>query len=69
MSDFEIVIASPYDRENLVAEIWFKEDLICELNTENEKLEIVFYIKKSNCKYNFNEFNKTINNAKLKLVG
>ena len=44
MSEFKIEIASVPDRENLVAEVWYNDNLLCELNTENETLEIEFFL-------------------------
>jgi hypothetical protein len=43
MSQFKIEIASVPDRENLVAEIWYSEVLIAEINQEKENLEIQLY--------------------------
>lgn len=44
MNKFIIELSSVPDRENLVAEIWHNEVLIAEINQENEKLEIEFYL-------------------------
>lgn len=43
MKKFEIQIASVPDRENLVAEIWLENDLLCEINNEKGQLEIEFF--------------------------
>lgn len=43
MKKFEIQIASVPDRENLVAEIWIEDDLICEINNEKGQFEIEFF--------------------------
>lgn len=68
MKDFSIQIASVPDRENLVAEIWYGDDLLLELSNENQKLEIEFYEPAVN-RFNFEELNKTLIKAKNKLLG
>lgn len=68
MENFKIEISSVFDRENLVAEIWDDDKLICELNTENNSLEIIFYINKKQS-YDYHDLINAINEAKIKLVG
>jgi hypothetical protein len=43
MKEFEILIASPPDREKLVAEIWSDDNLLAEINQESDNLEIEIY--------------------------
>jgi hypothetical protein len=43
MSKFIIEITSVPDRENLVVEIWYDENLIAEINQEKDDLEIDLY--------------------------
>ena len=43
MNNFKILISSPYDREHLVAEIWYEDDFIAEINQEGDCLEIQIY--------------------------
>ena len=43
MKNIEILIASDNIRENLVAEIWLENNLICEITNE-DKLELHFII-------------------------
>lgn len=43
MRKFKVEIASVPDRENLVAEIWYGDHLIAEINQESEDLEIEIY--------------------------
>lgn len=38
MSNFKIVLSSVLDRENLVAEIWYNELLVAEINQEKVQL-------------------------------
>lgn len=68
MKDFSIQIASVPDRENLVAEIWYGDDLLLELSNESQELEIEFYESAVN-RFNFEELNKTLIKAKNKLLG
>lgn len=69
MNEFKIEIASVPDRENLVAEVWFKDNLLCEINTENQLLEIEFYFTKDSMhKFNYCSFIETLNIAKEKLL-
>ncbi|UZT99833.1 hypothetical protein ODZ84_09835 [Chryseobacterium fluminis] len=44
MKNFEILVTDVPDRENLVAEIWYNEILIAEINQETEKLQIEFFL-------------------------
>ena len=46
MENFKIEISSVFDKENLVAEIWYNEILVAELNQEKDNLEIEFYLSK-----------------------
>lgn len=67
MSKYKIEIASVYDRENLVAEIWYGEDLIAEIKQESELLEIEFFqIEK--VVFELYEFLQIIQDAKNKLL-
>ena len=70
MKDFEILITSPPDRENLVAEIWLEDQMIAEINHENENLELeLFTNEKGKLKLNYDSFLETLKKAKEKLVG
>ncbi len=69
MKDFEILITSPPDRENLVAEIWLEDQMIAEINQENKNLELeLFTDEKGRLKLNFDDFLETLKMAKEKLV-
>ncbi|SFW77624.1 hypothetical protein SAMN02927921_04251 [Sinomicrobium oceani] len=67
MKKFEIQIASVPDRENLVAEIWLGDDLICEINNENGHFEIEFYTEIVG-KINYSVFLEILQKAKDKLL-
>jgi hypothetical protein len=68
MNNFTIIIASPPDREKLVAEIWYKQNtMIAEINQENEKQEIILYTsEKSN--FELDELIVTLKMAKDRLL-
>lgn len=67
MNNFKIEIASPPHRVNLVAEIWFGERLIAELNQEHDELRIELYSSKTG--FDFNDFIDVLNAAKKSLLG
>ncbi len=67
MIDFSIEIASSPDREQLVAEIWYKNQMIAEINQEKEDLELEFYLK-NNIAFNYEAFCKVLDDAKKKLL-
>jgi hypothetical protein len=66
MNNFKIEIASVPDREKVVAEIWFGESLIAELNQENDELGIQLYSSKT--AFDFNDFLNALNVAKKNLL-
>lgn len=66
MSDFKIEIASVPDRKKLVAEIWFAEKLIAEINQEKGELEIKFY-HHNKLIFQLDEFIDALINVKNKL--
>ncbi len=67
MIDFSIEIASSPDREQLVAEIWYQNQMIAEINQEKEDLELEFYLK-NNIAFNYEAFCKVLDDAKKKLL-
>ncbi len=67
MNRFEIIIASPPDRERLVAEIWHNNILVAEINQEAESLEIELY-KNEKLIFNLNEFLLALEDAKKALL-
>ena len=70
MEDFRITIASLPDRENLVAEISYKNKQVAEINQETNNLIIQIYSYKDNGYWEFSleEFQKVIEEAKQKLI-
>ena len=70
MKNLTIEIASPPDRENLVAEIWLGGQMIAEINQENSSLELeIFTDEKRKLKLNYDDFVETLKKAKEKLEG
>lgn len=70
MKAFEIIIASPPDREKLVAEIWRSSKMIAEINQENEKLELEIYLEKEeSLKLDYKVFLEVLKDACEKLTG
>lgn len=67
MSKFKIEITSVPDREKLVAEIWFGEELIAEVNQEEEKLKITLY-NNQKLFFQFADFLSALDEAKRKLL-
>lgn len=67
MSNFKIEVTSVSDRGKLVVEMWYKENLIAEINQELESLEIEFYIEDA-AKFDLGEFLEAIEIAKMKLL-
>lgn len=67
MKKFEILITDVPDRENLVAEVWYGETLIAEINQETKKLEIEFYLNEK-IAFDLNEFLTALEKAKGLLI-
>ncbi len=66
LTQFTIQTASVPDRENLIVEIWFQEDLIAEINKEQNTLEIEFYLNKR-ITFDLEDFQTTLEKAKNRL--
>jgi hypothetical protein len=70
INNYEILISSPYDREYLVAEIWYNNDLVAEINQEKGSFEIEFYFgDNKTLSFSLNEFQEVIEKAKKHLIG
>lgn len=68
MKKYSIEISSPIDRENLVAEIWFNDELVAELNSENDRLELEIYVKEDGkLSLDFTSFFEALRIAEQKL--
>lgn len=67
MSKFNIELSSAPDRENLVAEIWYEEKMIAEVNNESGKLVIEFYFD-GTISFMLDEFCEVLENAKRRIT-
>lgn len=70
MSEFEILITSPPDRERLVAEIWYDNMFWVEILQEKEEVSIQFYPHPTEkyWEFPFDEAMKILEQAKNKLL-
>lgn len=68
MSKFNIELSSVPDRDNLVAEIWYENKMVAEVNKETEKFVIEFCLDEKNhlCWMNFSRYLKMQNEEYLK---
>jgi hypothetical protein len=67
MKQFLIEIASVPDREYLVAEIWYNEQMIAEVNQEKGDLVVEFYMKEK-ISFNYDSFCEALQQAREKLL-
>lgn len=67
MKKLTIEITSPPDREDLVAEIWRKDQMIAEVNQESENLELEVYCSENAIQLDFESFLTALLEAKEKL--
>lgn len=68
MTDFQILIASVPDREKIVAEIWFDNNLVAEINQEGKEFEIDLY-PAQRLSFRQSDFLDAVEVAKKKLIG
>ena len=67
MSKFNIELSSVPDRENLVAEIWYENKMVAEVNKETEKFVIEFCLDEK-ISFMLDEFLKVLENAKRRIL-
>ena len=67
MEKIKIQIASVPDRDKLVAEMWFLDNLIAEINQEGKSFEIELYISKP-LKFSLKDFKDALATAEIKLL-
>ena len=67
MSKFNIELSSVPDRENLVAEIWYENKMVAEVNKETEKFVIEFCLDEKNS-FMLDEFLEVLENAKRRIL-
>ena len=70
MKNFRITINSLPDRENLVAEIYYKHYQLAEISQESDELLIQIYSHKNEEYWEFSleKFQKVVEEAKQKLI-
>jgi hypothetical protein len=69
--NFEIVISSDIDYDDLCAEIYYKDQIVAMLSQENgvDNMIIDIYSSKNECwKFNLNDFDKIVLKAKKMLL-
>ena len=67
MRKLKIEITSPVDREELVAEIWDRDQMVAEVNQESESLELEVYCKENSVQLNYQSFLEALLEAREKL--
>ena len=67
MSKFNIELSSVPDRENLVAEIWYENKMVAEVNKETEKFVIDFCLDEK-ISFMLDEFLEVLENAKRRIL-
>ena len=67
MSKFNIELSSVPDRENLVAEIWYENKMVAEVNKETEKFVIEFCLDEK-ISFMLDDFLEVLENAKRRIL-
>ena len=67
MSKFNIELSSVPDRDNLVAEIWYENKMVAEVNKETEKFVIEFCLDEK-ISFMLDEFLEVLENAKRRIL-
>ena len=67
MSEFNIELSSVPDREKLVAEIWYGEKMIAEVNKESGRFVVEFYFD-GTISFMLDEFVEVLENAKRRIT-
>ena len=67
MSKFNIELSSVPDRENLVAEIWYENKMVAEVNKETEKFVIEFCLDEK-ISFMLDEFLEVLENTKRRIL-
>jgi N-acetyl-beta-hexosaminidase len=67
MKQFLIEIASLPDREHVVAEIWFDNQMIAEVSQDTGELVVEFY-SNENLSFDYDRFCEVLEEAKIKLL-
>ena len=69
--EYRVCISSPPDREKLVAEIFFGDEQLAELNQEGSELQLQLYPRSDGKRWElpYSEIVTALGEAKKKLVG
>ena len=69
-NEFKFIIASPFDREKLICEIYYREAIIAEISQENNEFLLEIYPLEKNEWWSVPllEFQKTLEDAKNHLL-
>jgi hypothetical protein len=67
MNNFKVEIASVYDKEHLVAEIWNDDTMIAEICKEKSDYILKIFAKNNYLRLNYKEFLSALYEAKEKL--
>jgi len=67
MKGFEVLLTSSPDREKLVSEIWFTDNMVAEIYQERDQFEIILYpnLKRT---FNLDDFLEILKIGKTKLI-
>lgn len=70
-NDFEFIIGSPTDREKLICEIFYKEEILAEISQETNQLMIEIYPPQKNAYWilEFDKFQNALETGKKHLLG
>ena len=71
LDNFEFVIASPIDRDELICEIYYKGEIFAEISQDNKNLLIQLYSPQNQKYWEFPllQFQNIIEEAKKHLLG
>ncbi|MFA6916606.1 MAG: hypothetical protein WC222_09430 [Parachlamydiales bacterium] len=70
-NDFTFLIGSPVDKENLICEIYYKDEMLAEISHESQEFIIEIYPPEINKWWTFPllEFQEALEYAKNHLIG
>ena len=69
--EYRVCISSPHDRDKLVAEIFFGDEQLAELNQEGSELQLQLYPRSDGKRWElpYSEIATALGEAKKQLVG
>ena len=69
MNKLRTIIASPIDREDVVIEVYYEDDFLFEINTENNMIQVELYLKDNNFVVELDSFVKLLDTTLKSLIG